>query len=159
MLDSLEHRLAPVSALVVVPLFAIANAGVVLAGDTLRAAAGSSVALGIAVGLVVGKVVGVSASIALMVRTGWGHLPDGVRARHVVGVAALAGIGFTVSLFIAELAYTDPALVETAKIGIFAGSLVAGPVGSAVLGLRGGRRAAACAATDASSEVVARPKT
>lgn len=139
-LDTLEHRLAPVSAFLVVPLFAIANAGVVLAGDTLRAAASSPVALGIAVGLVVGKVVGVSAGIALMVRTGWGHLPEGVRARHAVGVAALAGIGFTVSLFIAELAYADPAFVETAKIGIFAGSLVAGLVGALVLGVRGGRR-------------------
>ncbi|WP_423717229.1 Na+/H+ antiporter NhaA [Actinomycetospora cinnamomea] len=139
-LDTLEHRLSPISAFAVVPLFAIANAGVVLAGDTLQAAATSPVALGIAVGLVVGKVVGVSGGIALMVRTGWGHLPEGVTTRHAVGVAALAGIGFTVSLFIAELAYADPALVETAKIGIFAGSLLAGLVGAAVLGLRRRRR-------------------
>jgi NhaA family Na+:H+ antiporter len=159
-LDALEHRLSPISAFVVVPLFAVANAGVVLASDTLRAAATSPVALGIAAGLVVGKVVGVSAGIALMMRTGWGHLPDGVRTRHAVGVAALAGIGFTVSLFIAELAYTDQALVETAKIGIFAGSLVAGLAGAVILGLRGGRRVGGDgrrhAAADVSSEQLSR---
>jgi Na+:H+ antiporter, NhaA family len=161
-LDALEHRLAPISAFVVVPLFAVANAGVVLASDTLRAAVTSPVALGIAAGLVVGKVVGVSAGIALMVRTGWGHLPDGVRARHAVGVAALAGIGFTVSLFIAELAYTDQALVETAKIGIFAGSLVAGLAGAAVLSLgRGGRGSdgdGAPSASEVPSEELTRPE-
>jgi Na+:H+ antiporter, NhaA family len=135
-LDTLEHRLAPLSAFVVVPLFAVANAGVPLATDTLRAAGTSPVALGIAVGLVVGKVVGISGAIALMVRTGWGHLPEGVGARHAVGVAALAGIGFTVSLFVAELAYDDPAVTETAKIGIFGGSLVAGVLGAALLAVR-----------------------
>lgn len=139
-LHRLEHRLSPISSFVVIPLFALANAGVVLAGDTLREAATSTVALGIATGLVIGKVVGVSVGIALMVRTGWGHLPEGVRARHAVGVAALAGIGFTVSLFIAELAYADPGLVETAKIGIFAGSLVAGLLGAVVLSSAGRRR-------------------
>ena len=148
-LDTLEHRLAPVSTFVVVPLFAVANAGVLLATDTLRAAATSPVALGIAVGLVVGKVVGISLAITLMLRTGWGHLPEGVGRRHALGVAALAGIGFTVSLFIADLAYDDPAITETAKIGIFAGSLVAAILGAALLGLRRRRAPADDDAVDA----------
>jgi Na+/H+ antiporter NhaA len=88
--------------------------------------------VGVAIGLAVGEVVRVSAGIAVMVRTGWGHLQEGVGWRHAFGVAALAGIEFTVSLVIAELAHTDALLIETAEIGIFAGSLGAGPLGAAV---------------------------
>jgi NhaA family Na+:H+ antiporter len=87
----------------------------------------------IALGLVVGKIVGISAAVWIAVRTGLGRLPEGVGALHVPAVGAVAGIGFTVSLFIADLAYADAALTETAKVGIFAGSLVAGAIGAALM--------------------------
>lgn len=131
-LETLEHRLHPVSAYVVIPLFALANAGVALGGDALREAAGSSLTYGIAVGLLVGKTLGVTAAALITARLGLGVLPQGVGTRDVWGVAAMAGIGFTVSLFISELAYADPALTEVAKIGIFAGSLVSGLLGAAL---------------------------
>ena len=138
-LATLEHRLHPWSAFVVVPLFALANAGVAFGGGLLGEAAGTALPWAIALGLVVGKIVGISGAVWLVVRTGLGRLPEGVGALHVVAVAALAGIGFTVSLFIADLAYDDPVLTETAKVGIFAGSLLAAAIGSALM-VAAGRR-------------------
>jgi NhaA family Na+:H+ antiporter len=82
---------------------------------------------------VVGKILGISAAVWLAIRTGLGKLPQGVQPAQVVGVAAVAGIGFTVSLFIADLAYDDAALTEIAKVGIFAGSLLAGSIGAALM--------------------------
>jgi len=148
-LHTLEHRLHPFSAFVIVPLFALANAGVDFRGGLLGQALGTSLTWAIALGLVVGKVVGISAAVWLCVRTGLGRLPEGVRVLHVLGVAAVAGIGFTVSLFIAELAYTDAALVATAKVGIFTGSLLAALIGVAVM-LLAGRGQRSIDATDTS---------
>ena len=82
---------------------------------------------------------GIAGTAFLGLRLGWGTLPDGVRRGQVWGLAALGGIGFTVSLFIAQLAYDDPDVVSTAKIGIFAGSLVSATVGAGLL-LRLSRR-------------------
>ncbi len=138
-LATLEHRLHPWSAFVVVPLFALANAGVNFGGGLLGEALSTAMPWAIALGLVVGKLVGISAAVWLAVRTGLGRLPQGVERMHVVAVAAMAGIGFTVSLFIADLAYDDPALTETAKVGIFVGSLVAAVIGSGLM-LAAGRR-------------------
>jgi len=132
-LATLEHRLHPWSAFVVVPLFALANAGVGFGGGLLGEALSTAMPWAIALGLVVGKIVGISAAVWLAVRTGLGRLPQGVGPLHVVAVAAVAGIGFTVSLFIADLAYDDPALTETAKVGIFVGSLLAAAIGSALM--------------------------
>jgi len=132
-LATLEHRLHPWSAFVVVPLFALANAGVSFGGGVLGEAAESALPWAIALGLVLGKIVGISGAVWLAVRTGLGRLPQGVSGLHVVAVSAVAGIGFTVSLFIADLAYDDAALTETAKIGIFAGSLVAALVGAGLM--------------------------
>jgi NhaA family Na+:H+ antiporter len=132
-LQLLEHRLHPISAFLVIPLFALANAGVPLGADSLAAAAGSSLVWAIALGLVGGKILGIAGAALLALRLQFGSLPDGVGMRQVWGVAALGGIGFTVSLFIAELAYSDAELTETAKIGIFAGSLVAGVLGALIL--------------------------
>ncbi len=137
-LHTLEHRLHPVSAFAIVPLFALANAGVDFGDGALAAAAESRVAWAIAAGLLVGKVVGITGATFLGLRLGWGTLPEGVERRQIVGLAALAGIGFTVSLFIAQLAYEDPEIVDAAKVGIFAGSLVSGLVGALLLS-RGGR--------------------
>jgi NhaA family Na+:H+ antiporter len=142
-LATLEHRLHPWSAFVVVPLFALANAGVSFGGGVLDEASRSTLPWAIALGLVLGKVVGISGAVWLAVRTGLGRLPQGVSGLHVVAVSAVAGIGFTVSLFIADLAYDDAALTETAKIGIFAGSLVAALLGAALMVLAARRSGAA----------------
>jgi Na+/H+ antiporter NhaA len=133
----LEHRLHPWSAFLIVPLFALANAGVDFRGGVLGDAMDESLTWAIVLGLVVGKVLGISGAVWLAVRTGLGRLPSGVSPLHVIGVAGIAGIGFTVSLFIADLAYNDPALTETAKIGIFTGSTIAGRARGRPAGPRG----------------------
>ncbi len=128
-IEDLEHRLHPYTSLLIVPLFALANAGIVISGPILTDATASMIFWGVAVGLVVGKVIGIGAGVVLAQRLGWGRLPDGVLSSHVWGVAALGGIGFTVSLFIAELSFENEQLLEYAKIGIFAGSIVSALVG------------------------------
>lgn len=137
-LDRLERALHPWTSFLVVPLFALANSGVRFAGTDFGAAVTHPVALGTATGLVFGKLVGISAFTWLAVRLGWGRLPRGTGWRHVLGVAAVAGIGFTVALFIVGLAFTDPALADRAKLGIFAGSLLAGLTGYLMLRLAPG---------------------
>jgi Na+:H+ antiporter, NhaA family len=138
-LEEVEHRLHPFSSLLVVPLFALANAGIPLDSATISAAVDSRIAWAIAIGLVVGKLLGIAGTVLLVARLGIGKLPDGVRVQHVWGIAALGGIGFTVSLFIAQLAYSDPLTIDTAKFGIFAGSIVSAALGVAIL-LRTARR-------------------
>lgn len=117
----------------IVPLFALANAGVYFGGGVLGDAAGSRLAWAIVLALVVGKLLGIAGATFLGLRLGWGVLPHGVPRRQVWGMAALGGIGFTVSLFIAQLAYTDPETVSTAKMGILAGSLLSGLLGAGLL--------------------------
>jgi Na+:H+ antiporter, NhaA family len=144
-LARVEAALHPWTSYVVVPVFAFANAGVALSAEALADAATSKVTLGVVLGLVVGKLVGITSAAAIAVRTGLGVLPGGCGWRHVVGVAAVAGIGFTVSLFVADLAFTDPMLTAEAKVGIFAASLLAGAVGLVVLRFgRSSRNSAAC---------------
>jgi NhaA family Na+:H+ antiporter len=138
-LARLEAFLHPWVSFVIVPLFALANAGVDLSAEALRGVATSPVALGVVVARVIGKPLGITLVAALVVRGGLGRLPEGVRWRHVLGVGALAGIGFTISLLMAELAFSDPELVEAAKAGILAAGVVAGVVGAVVLGRRGHR--------------------
>ena len=129
----LVRRLHPWTSLAVVPLFALANAGVPLSRPSLAAAVGSAVTFGVVAGLVVGKLVGISGAAWLAVRLGIGALPEGVSGRQVRAVAAVAGIGFTVSLFIASLAYPNPALGDQARVGIVAGSLLAAAIGAVLL--------------------------
>jgi Na+/H+ antiporter NhaA len=135
--ERLQEALHPWTSYVIVPLFALANAGVPLGGEAIDRALGSPVTLGVVVGLVAGKALGISLSSALAVRLGLGELPRGVERRHLLGAATLAGIGFTVSLFIAELAFTDEALRDEAKVGVLVASVLA-----AVLGWAGFRFAA-----------------
>lgn len=135
MVERLQHHLHPVSAYVVLPVFALANAGVDL-GAGLGDALTSSVALGIGAGLVLGKPLGILLACFLAVRLGVARLPRDTSWAQVAGVGAVAGIGFTVSLFIAGLSFPDaPSLTEEAKIGILAASLVAALVGTALLHL------------------------
>ena len=107
--------LHPWTSFVIVPLFALANAGVEIHGDAL--ASPSAVFVGVLLGLVVGKLVGITAFSWLAVRLGLGRLPGGARWGHIVGVGAVAGIGFTVSLFVTGLAFDDVALQDDAKLG------------------------------------------
>ena len=132
-LEELEHRLHPVSAFVVLPAFALANAGVEIGGDAFGTSTEVRLGLGVALGLILGKLVGIGSMTWLAVRTGAGRLPEGVGRRTALGVAALGGIGFTVSLFIAPLAFSEPALVDSAKLGILGGSVIAALVGIAIL--------------------------
>ena len=129
-LDSLQHRLHPYSALVVVPVFALANAGVVLRADSVRDAVNSSISWGIFVGLVVGKTVGLAGAVLIARRLGIADLPTGIGTRHLLGAGALAGIGFTVALFIADLTFTQATGLSDAKLAILAASVVAGALGS-----------------------------
>jgi NhaA family Na+:H+ antiporter len=132
-LNRLEHALAPWSSFFVIPVFALANAGVRFAGVNILDELTSKVTLGVGVGLLVGKFVGVSLFTAIAVKVGIGKLPRNTTWHHLFGVALLAGVGFTVALFITTLAFTDIQHIDKAKTGIFAGSLAAGVLGYAYL--------------------------
>ncbi|MGY1740691.1 MULTISPECIES: Na+/H+ antiporter NhaA [unclassified Blastococcus] len=136
----LQHRLHRWTAYVVVPVFGLANAGVPLDPATLGEAASSPVTIGVAVALLVGNAIGITLGATVALRAGLGILPGGVRWSHLVAGATLAGIGFTISLFIADLAFRDqPALREQAMIGILGGSLTAAIVGVVLLRVLGDR--------------------
>jgi NhaA family Na+:H+ antiporter len=129
----LEQALHPVQVWIILPLFALANAGVALGADVVGVIA-SPLALGIIVGLVVGKPLGITLMSWLAVKSGKGMLPASVTWAQVAGAGCLAGIGFTMSLFISELAFNDPGLITAAKIGILAASLTSGVLGFVILG-------------------------
>lgn len=128
----LEHVLLPISTFFVLPAFALANAGVDI-GAGFFDALSHRVSLGIIVGLFVGKQLGVFAFSFLAVRLGVARLPSGVGWRQVHAVALLAGVGFTMSLFIDRLAFADPGLEDVAKVGILSASLLSGVIGFAAL--------------------------
>jgi NhaA family Na+:H+ antiporter len=132
-LQRLEHKLVPWSAFVVVPIFALANAGVAVSADALEGAAQSRVSLGIVLGLLIGKPVGVVGATWLGVKSGLVSLPTGVTWRHIIGAGLLAGIGFTMALFIAALAFGDSEQLAEAKMSVLAASLIAGIAGWLVL--------------------------
>ncbi len=119
-LARVEHGLHQWSSFVVLPIFALANAGIILDQASIDAARDTPVAAAVAVGLVVGKTLGLTLGVAVAVMLGLSSLPRGVTWGHIVGVGALAGIGFTVSLFITDLAFDDAATVAASKIGILA---------------------------------------
>jgi len=126
-LHRLEHQLHPWVAYLILPVFAFMNAGVALAGTTMGA-----VALGVFTGLVLGKPLGIFLFAYLAVRAGLAKLPQGVGWNAILGAGLVAGIGFTMALFIAGLAFT-PALLDQAKVGVLAGSVVAASLGTFVL--------------------------
>lgn len=132
-LQRLEHALHPWVAFFIMPVFALANAGVALNSDMLSVAFTSSVTWGVLLGLLFGKQVGVFLFAWLAVRSGMAVLPSRVTWRKLYGVAWLTGIGFTMSLFIGSLAFDDPATLDSAKIGIISASILAGVGGWAFL--------------------------
>ncbi|WP_294948013.1 Na+/H+ antiporter NhaA [Sulfurivirga sp.] len=122
----LEHALHLPVALLVIPVFALANAGIPISGEALAQAFVSPVSLGIILGLVLGKMIGISGAAALAVKLGWAALPNGARLSQLVGVGLLGGIGFTMSIFIAELAWPgQPELLAQAKMAVLLASLIA----------------------------------
>ena len=132
-LQKLEYKLHPWVSYLVMPLFAFSNSGITLHSGFLNNILSSSVTLGVLLGLVVGKFIGVLIFCWVAVKMKIAALPQGVRWKQIVGVALLAGIGFTMSLFITTLAFKDAQLITAAKLGIFTASIISGVVGYFVL--------------------------
>jgi len=132
-LERLERALSPWVAYVVVPVFALANAGVSLSGDAIGGIVSDPVTTGVLLGLVVGKTVGVFSFTAIAVKAGFGRLPTGTTWRHMFGLATAAGVGFTVALFVTSLSFDTVAATDAAKVGILFGSTIAGILGFTLL--------------------------
>jgi NhaA family Na+:H+ antiporter len=143
--DRLIDLLHPWTSYLVIPVFALANAGLRLNQNPLSASA--EVFLGVLFGLVIGKVLGITGFAWLAVRAGLARLPAGVGWRQFTGVAALAGIGFTVSIFITGLAFTDETLSDASKVGILVASTIAAAIGALVLLAAPRARASSAAAS------------
>jgi len=131
-LQRLEHALHPLVAFGVMPIFALANAGITFSGSFTENML-SHVSLGVILGLVVGKFVGIVGISTLLVWFRLASLPEGMTWRHISGAALLAGVGFTMSLFITDLAFDNPTLIIQSKIGIFIASIISGIGGFLVL--------------------------
>ena len=131
--SSRSKKIEPFSSFVVLPLFALANAGVSFAGVSPASLFSDNLVLGVFLGLVIGKPVGILAASFIAVRTGLSKLPDGVRWGHIVGASVLGGVGFTMSILIAGLALPSAAMVAQAKAGILIASVCAGLIGFFIL--------------------------
>jgi len=131
-LQKIEHALHPYVAFLIMPLFALANSGIMIGADFFSAIV-NPVSAGVIVGLVVGKFTGIMLFCYMMVKLGFAGLPEGATWRQMTGISLLAGIGFTMSLFISGLAFPDPHLADQAKYGILIASVTAGLLGTLVL--------------------------
>jgi len=131
-LQKIETALHPWVAFVIMPLFALANAGIVIGSDFFSLLS-NPVSIGVSAGLVIGKFTGVLLFTWMLVKLRIGSLPKGANWKHITGVALLAGIGFTMSLFVSALAFNNPQQIEQAKAGILVASLIAGVLGLVVL--------------------------
>ncbi|QQP98874.1 Na+/H+ antiporter NhaA [Lysobacter enzymogenes] len=140
-LETLEHALHPWVAYAILPLFAFVNAGLSLGGIEMKDML-AALPMGVVIGLVVGKPIGIVGAALLMRALGWAKFPAGMDLRAMLGLGLMCGIGFTMSLFIASLAYQDPVLYEEAVLGILGASLLSAVIGyfwlRAVLPARGG---------------------
>lgn len=131
-LQRLEHSQHPWVAFLIIPVFALSNAGVTISAENI-ANLGNSVTLGVSLGLIVGKLLGISGTVGLLYLLKISPLPDNCNWFHIIGVGFLAGIGFTMSLFITELAFDNSVLVEQAKLGILITSIIAGIFGFLII--------------------------
>ncbi len=131
-LQRLEHGLHPLVAFIIMPIFALSNAGITLSEDTLSQFT-SPVTTGVFFGLLIGKVTGVLGMVALFVKLKWAIMPLDINRMQLVGASFLAAIGFTMSLFISGLAFTDEVFITQAKLGILAASLLASVVGYLII--------------------------
>lgn len=142
-LEKLEHSLVSFVAFAVMPIFALANAGVAIGLESLNP--GDPVLLGVFLGLVIGKPIGIFALSWLAIKTGLARMPEGVTYGKLLAAGMLGGVGFTMSLFIGSLAFDDRALLESAKLGILMASTVAGILGFAAIKFATRRPASAVA--------------
>ena len=131
-LHSLEHALAPYVLYLIVPIFAFANAGVVLTGISLSDLF-APLPMGIAMGLILGKQIGVFGATYITVHMGFARLPQGVTWAHIYGLSCLAGIGFTMSLFIGGLSFSDAEMMNQVRLGVLSGSIISAILGYVVL--------------------------
>lgn len=131
-LHRLEHSMHSFVSFIVMPIFALANAGVTFSSDIIANAA-SNVTLGVASGLIIGKVIGVFGVSSLMIKLKLANMPENMTNRSLFGVGLLASIGFTMSLFVTNLAFNNPEYELQAKLGIFAASLIGGILGFIIL--------------------------
>ncbi len=131
-LQELEHALMPFVTFMIMPIFALANAGIVIAED-FSAVITNSVAVGIVAGLVIGKPLGIFVFTWLSVKLKVAELPEGMTFTQIGAVGMLAGVGFTMALFISTLAWTDESIIQTAKTGVLIGSLISALIGSFLL--------------------------
>jgi NhaA family Na+:H+ antiporter len=152
-LERLERALSPWVAYFIVPTFALANAGVAVTNDAITGVGGNRITLGVVIGLVAGKAAGVLGATAMAVRLGVSRLPAGTTWRHIGGLAAIAGVGFTVALFVTSLSFDDPAAADSAKLGILVASSIAGLLGYCLL-----RSAASAPVSADRSRQTARPR-
>jgi NhaA family Na+:H+ antiporter len=137
--ERFEEALHPWSSYVILPLFALANAGVSLSASSVGDALSSRVTIGIVLGLVIGKPLGILGASWLAVRTGVARLPAGLSWRHIAGLGTVAGIGFTVAIFVSGLAFDRAEVQDEARLGVLAASVVAAVLGGAVLRRAPGR--------------------
>lgn len=131
-LHSLENGLTPYVLYLIIPIFAFANAGVVLKGMTFNDLL-APLPLGIALGLIIGKQIGVFGLTMLMVKTGLAKMPQGANVLHIYGIACLAGVGFTMSLFIGGLSFADAEMMNQVRLGVLSGSILSGILGYTAL--------------------------
>ena len=131
--QKLEHVLHPFSTFFILPIFALANAGVRVEGSLVELLF-HPISIGIIGGLVLGKFLGISIFSHLVVKMKFTSLPKGMDFRQVYGAALLAGIGFTMSIFIADLAFSDEQSIQIAKVGVFAASILSAILGMVILG-------------------------
>lgn len=131
-LQRLEHRMHPIVAFIIMPIFALCNAGVEI-NSSIFDNGMSMVTLGIIFGLIFGKLIGIIGCTWLFTKLKWASLPDGLNFKHIIGVGFLASIGFTMSLFITELAFTDVQLITEAKFGVLIASFFASIIGFMVM--------------------------
>ena len=132
-LQRLEHGMHPFVSFVIMPIFALANAGVNFVEMDMASIFSNNVALGVMLGLLLGKPIGVVASVWILVKLGIGKRSASMTWRRFIGLGFLASIGFTMSMFVTSLAFTDPALHVQAKVGIFAASILGGVIGYRLL--------------------------
>ena len=124
----------PIVAYFILPVFALANAGIVIEGSIMESLL-SPITLGIVAGLVLGKSIGISGISWIAVKSGIANLPEGTGWRGIIGASFMAGIGFTMSIFVAELAFDDREIIMMAKVGIFTASILSAIIGLTLLSL------------------------
>lgn len=132
LLQQLEHKMSPIVTFLIMPIFAIANAGISFTDLSLSDIFSTHVAVGVTLGLLLGKPIGIIGATFLMVKMRWATLPSAITRRTLIGLGMLASIGFTMSMFISTLAFTDELLMTQAKLGIFLASILGG-IGGYVL--------------------------